>query len=53
MTGLNAEWHREHVLGSKASMDDRIVWHLEHAQVCACRPIPESVVRAIRARGLA
>ncbi len=28
-------------------MADRIVWHQEHVQVCGCRPIPESVLKAI------
>lgn len=44
---MNADWHRAHVLGSGAPMDVRIAWHLEHAQECACRPIPETVQRAI------
>ena len=44
---INADWHRDHVLGSNAPMADRIVWHQEHVQVCGCRPIPESVLKAI------
>jgi hypothetical protein len=46
---MNADWHRAHVLGSGAPMETRIAWHLEHARECACRPIPESVQRAIDA----
>jgi hypothetical protein len=44
---INADWHRAHVLGSGAPMADRIVWHQEHSGVCGCRPIPESVLKAI------
>ena len=47
---MNAAWHRTHVLGSRAPMDARIAWHLEHARECACRPIPASVLAAIADR---
>jgi hypothetical protein len=40
---MNAAWHREHVLGRKATLDERIAWHLEHRRVCACRPPPASL----------
>ena len=49
---MNREWHLAHVLGSKASLDRRVEWHLEHAQVCGCWPIPPSVVAEMRARGI-
>jgi hypothetical protein len=52
MPALNAEWHREHVLGSTAPMDDRVAWHLEHARECGCRDIPASVVAELERRGL-
>src|SRR5947209_3225649 len=41
---MNAEWHSENKLGTKASLQDRIVWHREHQKHCACRPIPESLM---------
>jgi hypothetical protein len=40
---MNADWHREHVLGRKATLHERIAWHLEHRRVCACRPPPASL----------
>lgn len=52
MRGMNKEWHLAHVLGSKASMDRRVEWHLEHAQVCGCGPIPPSVLAELRSRGI-
>ena len=47
---LNKEWHLAHVLGQGAPMEQRIAWHLAHAQACGCRPIPPSVQEAIAAR---
>jgi hypothetical protein len=30
-------------------MDERIKWHLQHAEKCGCRPIPRDVQDAIEA----
>jgi len=49
---VNAEWHRAHPLGTHASLDDRVAWHLSHAEACACRPVPASIAAEIHARGL-
>jgi hypothetical protein len=48
---MNADWHREHVLGSNAPMDTRVRWHMEHARECGCRPIPKGVQEAISRLG--
>jgi hypothetical protein len=50
---LNRLWHAQHRLGSKASLDDRVQWHIEHAKACGCRPIPPPVLEEIERRGLA
>ncbi|MGB3336836.1 MAG: hypothetical protein WBA73_06625 [Devosia sp.] len=34
-----------------ANIEQRIEWHIEHAQQCGCRDIPESVKRALEQRG--
>ncbi len=47
---MNAEWHRAHVLGQHAGLEDRIAWHEEHARECACRPVPAPIAAAIAAR---
>ncbi len=44
---INAEWHRAHPMPKNPSRDERARWHQEHADACGCRPIPESVLRAI------
>ncbi|MBN9334216.1 hypothetical protein [Devosia sp.] len=50
---INREWHETHRLGPKAKLDERIAWHIEHAQVCGCREMPESIKRELAARGIA
>ena len=47
---LNRQWHEQHPLGNKATLDDRVRWHLEHAKVCGCRPIPARVLEEIERR---
>ncbi|HAQ80100.1 MAG: hypothetical protein CFE30_18100 [Bradyrhizobium sp. PARBB1] len=40
---LNREWHRDHRMPPRATREQRIRWHVAHANVCACRPVPDSV----------
>jgi hypothetical protein len=47
---LNADWHRAHRMPEKATMEQRVQWHREHAQHCACRPTPASVLAAMQDR---
>jgi hypothetical protein len=49
---LNRQWHGQHQLSSRASLDERVRWHLEHAKVCGCRPIPARVLEEIDRRGI-
>jgi hypothetical protein len=52
MKGLNRRWHEEHRMPERATDDQRIAWHLEHAQVCGCRPIPKGVLKLMRSKGI-
>jgi hypothetical protein len=36
----------------RATLDQRIAWHLEHRDHCACRPIPGKLLGVLRERGL-
>jgi hypothetical protein len=47
---LNADWHRAHPMPKRATLDQRITWHLEHVEACGCRPAPASITRAIEER---
>ncbi|MBI2511100.1 MAG: hypothetical protein HYV96_03930 [Opitutae bacterium] len=49
---LNREWHLAHRMPPRAPLDQRIVWHLEHRENCACRPIPLKLLGVLRERGL-
>jgi hypothetical protein len=49
---VNGQWHSQHRLDKGASLDERILWHLEHAQSCGCRPIPPKVLEEMQRRGL-
>lgn len=48
----NREWHEAHRLDPKAKLDERIAWHLEHAQLCGCRDMPESIKAELVKRGI-
>ncbi|HXY70534.1 MAG TPA: hypothetical protein VEH62_13885 [Gemmatimonadales bacterium] len=41
---MNAEWHREHPMPTRASLAQRVAWHRSHAQHCDCRPIPPDIL---------
>lgn len=44
---MNARWHPEHKMPPRATLGERIRWHVEHAQQCACRPIPPKLIEEI------
>ena len=48
---LNKEWHLTHKLPRGASLEERLEWHLLHAENCQCREMPESIRRELEARG--
>jgi hypothetical protein len=47
---INAEWHAAHRMPKNPSIHERVEWHIAHASVCSCRPIPASVLKAMRER---
>lgn len=48
---LNREWHLTHKLPRNASLEERLNWHMLHAENCRCREMPESIRRELEARG--
>ena len=48
---INKAWHAAHPLPPRATFEQRAAWHLEHAEVCGCRPIPARLAEALRASG--
>jgi len=46
---MNTQWHAEHRLARTAGFDERVQWHIAHAEACGCRPIPPDIAEAIDA----
>lgn len=49
---MNAEWHKANRMPPKATLEQRIKWHLEHQKECGCRKMPTKVQAEIEKRGL-
>jgi hypothetical protein len=47
---VNADWHREHPMPKNANLDQRVEWHMAHAQACRCREMPPSIADEIARR---
>lgn len=45
---MNREWHDNHKMPEKATPNERIQWHMEHAKNSACRPIPKGLLAKMR-----
>ncbi|MGN6486789.1 MAG: hypothetical protein ACTHLT_03065 [Devosia sp.] len=48
---LNREWHLAHKLPRNASLEERLNWHMLHAENCQCREMPDTIRRELEARG--
>lgn len=47
---LNKEWHLNNKMPEKATLEQRIAWHLEHVKYCSCRDIPEKLKEEMKKR---
>jgi hypothetical protein len=50
---MNARWHAVHPMPPRATLDQRVTWHVAHAKACGCRPLPASVIAELTRRGVA
>jgi hypothetical protein len=50
---MNVTWHRKHRMPPRATLAQRVRWHVAHAKHCNCRPMPKTVQAALRAAGRA
>jgi hypothetical protein len=48
---LNREWHLSHRMPAKATLEQRLEWHLEHAKNCQCRAITGKIAEEMKKRG--
>lgn len=46
---MNREWRQGHKMPPKATEKERLAWHLEHTQHCACTPFPPGLVAKLSA----
>jgi hypothetical protein len=44
---LNAAWHDLNKMPFRPTVEARVLWHVEHAKACACRPIPKGILEAM------
>jgi hypothetical protein len=47
---INAEWHKKNPMPKNPSFEKRVKWHREHANECACRPIPKKLLEGMKER---
>ena len=47
MAEINRQWHVENRMPKNPTLAQRVEWHRAHAQACACRPVPPSLVDLI------
>jgi len=53
MGKINEVWHKANLMPKKATMDQRIDWHLSHLAACGCRTdLPESIIAELKRRGI-
>jgi len=46
---INAEWHSEHPMPKSPTKAERVEWHLEHSEMCGCRPVPPGLAAGVMA----
>lgn len=49
---INSTWHAKNMMPKKATLDDRVKWHLEHSKNCNCRPLGGMILGEIKKRKL-
>ena len=53
MGTINAEWHQANRMPPRATLDERVTWHLAHLKACACRTdLPATVAAELKRRGV-
>jgi hypothetical protein len=47
---MNKEWHAKNKMPEKATLKERIDWHVRHQKSCACRGMPKSLLKHLTAK---
>jgi hypothetical protein len=49
---VNRDWHAAHPMPPRATWEQRVAWHREHAAACGCRqPPPDIAAELARTAG--
>jgi hypothetical protein len=48
-SGINAAWHKRHVMPRNPTVAQRMAWHRAHQEHCRCRPLPAKLLEQMRA----
>jgi len=52
MNKINKEWHLANKMPKNPSIEQKIIWHLEHSKNCQCRPLSGKILEEIKKRKL-
>ncbi len=53
MPKINADWHRANRMPPRATLDQRVAWHLAHRAACGCRTeLPATILAELKRRGV-
>lgn len=44
---MNKEWHAKNKMPAKATLEQRIDWHLRHRENCGCGEVPKSLLKEV------
>lgn len=47
---LNRAWHEKNKMPNKATLNQKIQWHTDHARECGCREIPGRILQKMTER---
>lgn len=52
MMNINKEWHLANKMPNNPDLDQRVLWHVEHARNCTCRPLEGKILEEIKRRNI-
>jgi hypothetical protein len=53
MSRINVEWHKANRMPARATLDERVAWHLAHLEACRCRTdLPGTILAELSRRGI-
>jgi hypothetical protein len=52
MSKINKEWHDANPMPKNPTLEQRAKWHIQHQRNCMCRPIPDKLLKEMKAAGL-